>query len=1023
MIQKQSAPLNFAQGLDTKTDSRQVQFGKFLKIDNSVFTTGNLLGKRYGYNPLTKLPNTSYTDLTTFGGNLTAIGNNLQAYSSGNESWTNKGNLQPLSLSVLPTARSALNQTQCDSAIASNNLVCTVYTEINNGANTYKYTIQDVTTGQYFINPTTIPSGTGTASGSARVFILGGYFIIVYTVSVSSSPHLRYVAVSQNNPTVVTTPTDLASGYGATNRLSWDGIVLNNNLYIAYDTSSGGQQIQILFLTSGLSLSAPVSFSGQIATIMSLCVDTTSSNPLIYAAYYDSASSTGFSFAVDSLLNKRMTPTEMIISGTVDNITCTAQNGVLTVAYEVANTYSYDSGIPTNFLDSVTVTLPATVTTGTVGSTTTFIRSLGLASKAFIFNSTMYMLGVYQSALQSTYFLIDLSGNIISRFAYENAGGYLALGLPQAQVIGTDVYIAYLYKDLLESQSTNGLAASVGPAGLSNIYSQTGVNLITFDFTSSTLNTAEIGGTLNLTGGYLYSYDGQTLAEQGFHLFPDNVEVSTSGTGGSITAQQYFYQVVYEWTDAAGNINRSAPSVPVSVTTTGSTSTNTINIPTLRLTGKSNVKIQIYRWSTANQIYYQITSLTAPLLNNKSADSVTYTDTAADTSIIGNNIIYTNGGVVEDIAGPASVAIALFDDRVWLIDAEDQNLLWFSKQVIEATPVEMSDLFTLYIAPSTGAEGSTGDLSCLFPMDDKLILFKENAIYYLNGTGPDNTGANSQYSQPIFITSNVGCSNQKSIVLTPAGLMFQSNKGIWLLGRGLDTTYIGAPVEGFNSSTVNSAQSLPGTTMVVFTISTGQTLMYDYYYGQWGTWTGVRPVSSTLYQDSHTVIDQYGNVLQQTIGSYLDNNNPVLMSFVTSWLNLTGLQGYQRGYFFYLLGQFLSPHFIQVGLAYDYNPSFFTAPLIKPTNYSLPYGGMSPYGQGSYGGPAKTPGTYGQADIENWRVFLKKQRCQAFQISIQEVYDPSMGSPAGAGFTLSGLNIIYGSKNSFRPISASQSVG
>jgi hypothetical protein len=61
--------------------------------------------------------------------------------------------------------------------------------------------------------------------------------------------------------------------------------------------------------------------------------------------------------------------------------------------------------------------------------------------------------------------------------------------------------------------------------------------------------------------------------------------------------------------------------------------------------------------------------------------------------------------------------------------------------------------------------------------------------------------------------------------------------------------------------------------------------------------------------------------------------------------------------------------------------------------------------------------------LEQWRVFLTKQRCQAFQISIQEVYDASFGIPAGAGLTISGLNVIVGLKSKFRTISSSNSIG
>ncbi len=536
-------------------------------------------------------------------------------------------------------------------------------------------------------------------------------------------------------------------------------------------------------------------------------------------------------------------------------------------------------------------------------------------------------------------------------------------------------------------------------------------------------------------------YDGYLPVEHNFFLWPDtapttppdpvNTAVAAwSATGGSMVAKPdtatntdaYYYQFTYEWTDNQGNAFRSSPSIPIAVTTTGALSTGSVvlKIPTLRLTMKTAnpVKIVVYRWSVAQQIYYQTTSLTAPLLNDTTVDSVSFTDTNSDATILGNNILYTTGGVVEDVNAPASNILSLFDTRLWLVDAEDPNLLWYSKQVIEATPVEMSDLFTIYIPPTTATEGTTGPITAMSAMDDKLIIFKENAILYINGSGPDNTGANSQYSQPIFITSTVGCTNQRSIVLTPTGLMFQSNKGIWLLDRGMNTSYIGAPVENFNDGLVNSAVNVPATNQVRFTLDSGVTLMYDYYYAQWGTFTKVPAVASCIFEGSHTFINSLGATFQENPGSYLDGSNAVLMNFKTGPLRLGELQGYQRAYFFYILGTFISPHKLQVLLSYDYENDPSQSMIISPTNYSTPYGSgdsQSPYGQGNpYGG-----GT----SLESWRVFLERQRCMAFAIEIREVFDPSYGTTAGAGLTLSGLNVVIGAKSQFRPQAASGSIG
>lgn len=1093
-IVKQSVDISFAKGVDTKTDPWRVSIGNFLSLENMVFTTAQRLTKRNGYGSLTPLPQLA-TYLTTFNENLTAIGSSLQAYSSSTMEWFNKGTLQPVELETLSLIRSNTNQSQVDTAV-SNGLVCTVYTDqtpTSLSTPRYLYAIADAVTGQNIINPTLIPPLTGVVTGSPRVFVLGAYFIVVFTNVISGNSHLQYIAIGTANPNIVTVNADISANYTSSPGLSWDGATFENNLYIAYNTVAGGQSIQIKYLTALLSLSNATTYSnaGKVtATLMSVTIDTFNpSNPIIWAAYYDSGSSTGYAFAVNATLGKVLVvPAEIITSGTISNITSVALNGVLTVYYEVDNNYGYDSSIPTHYISTVTCTQ-----SGTVGSPSILVRSVGLASKAFIVNGAYYFVAAYQSQFQPTYFLINGLGQVVSRFAYSNGGGYDVLGLPSVTVNGTLAQLGYLIKDFITSANTSQ-DLSITKSG---IYSQTGINLISFVIGTSHVVPAEIAQTLSLSGGFLWEYDGYLPVENNFFVWPDNVEGTPHNTGGAMVPQEYQYQVVYTWTNNQGNIEFSAPSIPtivdmssnnpaftqptaltptaaftvgtttavvssatglavgqyiIDTTTPGSieaftyiikivgttitvnqpfsgTSTTdslstvdtcsvTLNIPTLRLTYKlaNPVKIEIFRWSTAQEEFFQITSISSPLINNPAVDYVTYTDTQADNQILGNSLIYTTGNVIENVGAPSFNALTLFDDRLWGIDAEDPNLLWYSKQVIETTPVEMSDLLTIYVAPSIASQGSTGNMKCLAPMDDKLIIFKSDALYYINGTGPDNTGSNSQYSEPLFITSVVGSANQQSIVFMPQGLMFQSDKGIWLLGRGMEVSYIGAPVEVYTKTAiVQSALAIPGTTQVRFTLDSGITLMYDYFFQQWGTFAGVPAISSTLYQDLHTFINASGNVYQETPGKYLDGSNPVVMQFVTSWINLAGLQGYQRSYFFYMLGQYITPHFLQCGIAYDYNPSITQSTIITPNNYSLPYGGDSPYGQGNpYGGPG---------DIEQWRIFLANQRCQSIQLTIQEIYDASLGVPAGEGLRMSGINMLISTIRPFRAQPANVSAG
>ena len=1069
-LQKQSLPINFAQGLDLKTDPLQVPFGRFIRLKNTIFQKVGRLQKRNGFESLPTLPDTTTTFLTTFNGNLTAIGNTINILADGSQTWINKSLLYPIELTTLPLVRVNTNQTQCDAAVASNNLICTVYTDVSNATSTYNYVIADSITGQNIVAPTALAN----ASGSPRVFVLGNYFVIVFSATISSNPRLQFIAVNYYS-LVATAAADISTQYTPVSTVAFDGFVANNYLYVAWNGSDGGGAIRVSRLDTALNQYSTVVFTGYAATFISVCADLTTSTANVYVTF--SNGSTLRTLVVSEILVTVTSPTSLSPTGTILNVTSSANNSSVTVFYEVANTYTYDTSIKTNFIRKVSMTQ-----TGSVGSTSIIQRSVGLASKSFLVDQTIYMLQCYVSNYQPTYFLSDSSGNILAKLAYSNGSSYFTTGLPSATVFSNVIYLPYLFRTLIQPVNKDQGAGNAGQG----IYAETGINLVTFTFGVANNASSEIANTLNLTGGFMWQYDGLQSVENNFFLWPDNVEVKGNSSTGSMTAQQYYYIALYEWADANGNIQRSAPSIPVSYTITTPTaftgdltngspvvtgiastallqvgqtvtasahipagsyivsvdSANQITIsqnsvgshsnlsitptalkslniyvPTIRLTYKTLTapKIVVYRWSTAQQTYYQVTSITSPTISSKTVDYVTVADSQSDAQILGNSILYTTGGVVENISPPAPYTMTLYRQRLFLVDAENPNTLWYSKQIIENTPVEMSDLFTIYVAPTQGSQGSTGDIRVLAAMDDKLIIFKHDAIYYIIGNGPDNTGTNDDFSEPIFITSTVGCDNQQSVVFIPEGIMFQSDKGIWLLTRDMQTLYIGAPVEDFNSQTVLSSVNVPGTNQIRITLDNGIVLMYDYFFKQWGTFEGVPAISSTLYQNLHTFVNQYGQVFQESPNVYLDGNTPVTMGFTTGQLNMAGLQGFERAYFFNFIGRYVSPHILQVRVSYDYDGLVDQQSIINPTNYNGTYGDDPLYGSTFVYG--------GNSTLEQWRIFFQKQTTASFQISVDEIFDPQYGTVAGEGLTISGINVLYGIRGNYARLPAAQSVG
>lgn len=503
------------------------------------------------------------------------------------------------------------------------------------------------------------------------------------------------------------------------------------------------------------------------------------------------------------------------------------------------------------------------------------------------------------------------------------------------------------------------------------------------------IGTGQLGQDLHLSGGFLWMYDGITSVEHGFHVFPDGV--STTGGGGG-SGQVYQYSVTYEWQDGRGNIHRSAPSVATQHdqgSPIDGAHAVTITVPTLRLTAKRNpraeVEIVIYRTlpnvNVADQVFYRVTSVSAPLYNDPTVDTLSFSDDTTDANLVGNPTLYTTGGVVDNTATPPGIIMAVHQNRLYLVDDEDPLVVWFSKAVIAGAPVEFSDLLSFNVDPRGG------DVTGLASLDTALILFKRESIFYQRGQGPDATDANSDFTGPQLVTSDGGCTNQDSIVLTPMGLMYQSGKGIYLLDRGLQVSYIGSDVEAYNSQTITSAQLIPDTTQVRFTLESGVALMYDYLAQQWSVHTNINAIGSCNFQNLFTFCQPLGQVRQETPGVFSDAGQPIKLRLWTSWLQLAGLQGYQRFWKLLILGEYISAHQLLCKIAYNFN----SVPAQQVTVDAGTLLGSDVFGTGVFGAESPFGGQY---PLYQWRIFPQagKGRCQAVQIQLEDIQSvPSEG--------------------------------
>lgn len=983
-LQKQSININFSKGIDTKSDPNQVALDSFIELENAVFVNGVGLQKRNGFANISTAAS-NYSNISTYKNRLVLTGTELAELTNG--TIDTKGPYQNIAVETQPIIRNSANQSNCDMAMAPNGVTCLTYME---GTTNAFYTVVQQSNGQ----PLASASFTVKANTQPKVFVLTNYFIVVFTKVVSAADHLRFIAIPIGAPNSPTAEADLSTlAVGA-----FDAVVVNGQLYFAY---ADGTNLSIKSLTPQLSITTGTVFAyTETPTTVSMCAQSpyATNDPDIYC-FYDAPTST----EIYGLVIKQTFATVLVPT-------------IVTGAYAVLDGF-ITSGIYSGDTATLFVNNNAaqTVGTGTFSRTGTFSGisllkrySRAITRPAYDANGTGYIVVFHPSATQPTYFLLGFDGTTYAKLHYGVSAYNYFFSVSNLMLIGTKFYMPSFYRAQAVPVNRSVFTASAAP-----IFTLIGLNLSSFSLDADAFSALDLAGVQHLTGGQMWHYDGATPVEHGFNVWPEAVIITPSTSGGLITAQQYFYAFTYEWTDLNGYVHRSAASIPVSVTNTGTTSSNSITVSTNPFTLKSNIRIVGYRWSQAQQNFYQFTSLSAPSLNDPTVNTITILDTLADSAILGNSLLYTTGGVLENIAPNSVKQLIAYRNRLFALDSEVPNQLWYSKVLLNGVPVEMTDAQTYFAVPGSGATDSTA-VTALGVLDDKLMLFRENSIYYLNGNGPDATGNNNDYSEPIYVSGTVGTNNPNSVVQTPVGLMFSSPKGIWLLDRGLNASYVGAPVEAYNGVAVVGAVCPPNTNQVRFTLSTGIQLVYDYYVNQWSTFTGTSTKHAIIYNAQQTILRQNGYVQQERTGTYVDGSSPVLLRFTTAWFKLNGLQGFQRAYSIYFLTKWFSPHKLNAQIAYDYLTSSVQETTLVPQVTPNAYGSSAPYGAGPYGA---------ENQIAQYRLYLSRQSCESIRLSITESYDASFGVAPGAGFSASGFQVLIGAKDNKPKLSSKQSFG
>jgi hypothetical protein len=384
--------------------------------------------------------------------------------------------------------------------------------------------------------------------------------------------------------------------------------------------------------------------------------------------------------------------------------------------------------------------------------------------------------------------------------------------------------------------------------------------------------------------GATYGFDQQEPKRLGSMAPPSSVFAAPSTTGGSMSDGTYLYTLIYESMSSSGDIIRSAPCTPLSVTLSGATPNGSVTIAWYGYSGTG--RALLYRTAAGGSVFYLIAE-SIGTFGDGSIGSVL--DTRSDVNISTLPELYTTGGILDNGTAPLATAFGMARNRLWAGSAEFPDRVYFTKKFASNEIPVWNEVLYLTVPAAGGA------MVAIAEMDGKVILFRESAIYATFGEGPDNLGF-GEFAEPQVVSRSVGCRDARSVVLTDAGLMFKSHEGIYLLTRGLGIQYAGSAVEAFNASVCSGAENLVDRHQIWLSHTDGSTLVFDEFHGIWSVWTG-QPTKAFMVLASNMpafIRSSDGWYLVESASAYSDAGTAYEPLLESGWMSLADVQGFQR---------------------------------------------------------------------------------------------------------------------------------
>lgn len=921
--------MQFTQGLDLRTDTTQASAPSLVRAENVYFDRESSFRKRFGFRVLPKTTSTGgtitrATSLAGYRNELLLFDDTyLYSWSVGQQTWVQRDVAIPTQVKQFgvpvnsTTAPYFVRSATCDFWKTSNGI-----------------SIVDTATQALIANVA--------QSGIVVVRTQSGAMALNYSPTLQITP--LYSNGTAGAPITLCTSCTLADA-------AFDGV----NVVIAYqDLTTSNKAVVVAAYTDTGAVSQTyarnvIDMGGAARSYMAVAA-----NPNKPGMAYVAVNNEVFRYTDLTQITTKVTgaPNYTLSNSNYNFVGAMTDDGA-------SADFAVSSGNTTT-MNTVGATTAYAALTGFTGVTGPFRRNGHVYSWVGYFQTTgvpQFPLPTSGQSFSNTKQTVAVLYNwTLQRFVAKLGYGainYGAVRLPVA--LSADTY-GFGISRSVALQSVAGQAVG-GAATLTTVVSP---YLATVRFSQSNeQQSARIGATLFCANGLPFSYDGAQTTEHGFTLAPEIVALQETASTPTFPAGTRLYVAVYEWTDAQGQLYRSAPSAPFSYTRATAAATQPIlTFNPLYLTSKANVTIAFYKTVASGTLYFRCGTTTAVGAVVGSTPNAWLDNNDSDATLQGGALLYTVGGELPNDAPPACTLVSTANQRLFVAGGEDENVITYSKQAVVNAGVGFSLALTQRI------DTLPGPITAVEHLDDKHFVWKKDNIFYWSGQGPTPNGANSDYTSLQMLSNGIGCISIQSLVRTPGALLFQHTRGMYSLGRDLSLTNVGAPIGPLNSNAFTSAILVPGQAHVRFGSASADALVYSYealsqyaahnnvVAGQWTTFRNYTQTDACLWNATTYVFCRLDGTVCVESADWSDNGTSIPMVIQTGWIRPAGpIEGgefYELG----ILGLWRGAHTLTVDQMCDYGTAtlgtltFSAGAAVAGTPWGVDpkWGGWSPWG-------------------------------------------------------------------------------